>query len=84
MEHSIRCAAKLVSISLETDKHIIEKCQAQSGVCDRPAGKDLEDFAAAIIHSHDPLLTDRMISTSAGHYREERDPDCLKWGSNHI
>lgn len=23
-------------------------------------GKDLEDFAAAIIHSHDPLLTDRQ------------------------
>jgi len=44
MEHSIRCAAKLVSISLETDKHIIEKCQAQSGVCDRPAGEGFGGF----------------------------------------
>lgn len=44
MEHSIRCAAKLVSISLETDKHIIEKCQAQSGVCDRPVGEGFGGF----------------------------------------
>ncbi len=46
-------------------------------------GKDLEDFAAAIIHSHDPLLTDRMISASPGYFWEERELDCLKWGSDH-
>lgn len=42
-------------------------------------GQDLEDFTAAIIHSHDPLLTDRMISNSPECYREENQTHCLNW-----